>query len=598
MNYETVLAPYITPIFKNGNKSDPDNYRGICVNSNLGKVFCSIINSRLIDFLMKHNVLSKSQIEFIPNHRTSDHIYTLHTLVDKYINQNKTKIFACFIDFKKAFDSIWHIGLLYKLLQSGVGGKAYDIIKSMYTNNMCSIKIGHKRTDFISQERGVRQGCCLSPALFNIYINELASILELSTVPGLTLHNTEIKFLLYADDLILLSPTKEGLQQSLDLLDRYCQTWALAVNLKKTKSMVFQKRPRCLGNTLHFKIGTHKIENCLEYNYLGLKISPTGSFNPAVDELREKARRAFYAIKRQIYIQIPILIWLKLLQAIIEPILLYGSEVWGPQTNQLFDQWEKHSIEIANTEFCKSILQVHRTTTNNACRAELGQYPLLLKIQKRSIKYWLHLKQSDPHSFQHKALQSQEMNRSPLTQLVLRLCPQAGSPSAQPQDQSENISIRLNQIIKHQKQTYLTHWNTKTHTQSKMQCYLALNRQYSVAPYLTTVTDVRHRVLLTKYRLSAHSLAIETGRHKRSWLPKEERLCQQCEEAAVETEQHFLLHCPKFQNVREIYFSKFGQKHPHFINSHVDQLQILMGERKESSVLAGQFISACHKMRR
>ena len=95
--------------------------------------------------------------------------------------------------------------------------------------------------------------------------------------------------------------------------------------------MVFQKRPRCLGNTLHFKIGTHKIENCLEYNYLGLKISPTGSFNPAV-ELREKARRPFYAIKRQIDIQIPILIWLKLLQAIIEPILLYGSEVWGPQT--------------------------------------------------------------------------------------------------------------------------------------------------------------------------------------------------------------------------------------------------------------------------
>ena len=77
------------------------------MNSNLGKVFCSIINSRLIDFLMKHNVLSKSQIGFLPNHRTSDHIYTLDALVDKYINQNKTKIFACFIDFKKAFDSIW-----------------------------------------------------------------------------------------------------------------------------------------------------------------------------------------------------------------------------------------------------------------------------------------------------------------------------------------------------------------------------------------------------------------------------------------------------------------------------------------------------------
>ena len=154
-------------------------------------------------------------------------------------------------------------------------------------------------------------------------------------MPGLTLHNIEIKFRLYTDDLILLNPTKEGLQQSLDLLDRYCQTLALAVNIKKTKSMIFQKRPRCLGNTLHFTIGTHKIENCLEYNYLGLKISPTGSFNPAVNELREKACRAFYAIKRQIYVLIPIPIWLKLLQAIITHPALWKRSV-GPTNKPTF----------------------------------------------------------------------------------------------------------------------------------------------------------------------------------------------------------------------------------------------------------------------
>uniref|UniRef100_A0A0E9WZX2 Reverse transcriptase domain-containing protein n=1 Tax=Anguilla anguilla TaxID=7936 RepID=A0A0E9WZX2_ANGAN len=95
----------ITPIFKSGDKLDPNNYRGICVDSNLGKVLCSIINTRLIDFLIEHNVLSKSQIGFLPKHRTTDHIYTLHTLVEKHVNQNKSKIFACFIDFKKAFDS-------------------------------------------------------------------------------------------------------------------------------------------------------------------------------------------------------------------------------------------------------------------------------------------------------------------------------------------------------------------------------------------------------------------------------------------------------------------------------------------------------------
>ena len=129
----------ITPIHKSGDKLDPNNVRGICVNSNLGKLFSSILNHRMVNFLNKHSVLSPSQIGYLPNHRTTDHIYTLHTLINKHVKQTKNgKIFACFVDFKKAFDSIWHDGLYYKLLQSGVGGKVFDIIKSMYSNNKCA----------------------------------------------------------------------------------------------------------------------------------------------------------------------------------------------------------------------------------------------------------------------------------------------------------------------------------------------------------------------------------------------------------------------------------------------------------------------------
>ncbi len=122
----------ITPIFKQGDKFEPNNYRGICVNSNLGKIFCSIINIRLQNFLKTHKILEKSQIGFLPKHRTSDHIYTLHTIIDKHVHQNKTKIFACFIDFEKAFDSIWHEGLFLKLLENGIGGKTFDLISNMY----------------------------------------------------------------------------------------------------------------------------------------------------------------------------------------------------------------------------------------------------------------------------------------------------------------------------------------------------------------------------------------------------------------------------------------------------------------------------------
>ena len=139
-------------------------------------------------------------------------------------------MFACFIDFQKAFDSIWHDGLFYKIIESGIGGKTYDIIKSMYSSNMCSIKIGKMRTEYFTQGRGIRQGCNLSPGLFNIYINELATTLEKSSVPGVSLHNKEVKCLLFADDLVLLSPT-QGLQQSLDLLEHYCQTCPLNLDI-------------------------------------------------------------------------------------------------------------------------------------------------------------------------------------------------------------------------------------------------------------------------------------------------------------------------------------------------------------------------------
>ena len=74
-------------------------------------------------------------------------VYTLHTLINKHVHQKKEgKIFACFIDFKKAFYSIWHEGLFYKILQSGLGGKLYDLIKCMYTENKCAIKIKNQRT--------------------------------------------------------------------------------------------------------------------------------------------------------------------------------------------------------------------------------------------------------------------------------------------------------------------------------------------------------------------------------------------------------------------------------------------------------------------
>ena len=98
----------ITPIYKSGDKSDPTNYRGICVSSCLGKLFSSILNQRLYLYFEENKILHNSQIGFLPENRTADHVFTLRTLIDKYVHYHKEKVYACFVDFRKAFDSVWH----------------------------------------------------------------------------------------------------------------------------------------------------------------------------------------------------------------------------------------------------------------------------------------------------------------------------------------------------------------------------------------------------------------------------------------------------------------------------------------------------------
>ena len=123
---------------------------------------------------------------------------------------------------------------------------------------------------------------CLSPTLFNIYINELAEKLhQCSETPGLSMGDTTIKCLLYADDLVLLSPTREGLQQSLEILDNFCKNWALKINHQKTKIVIFQKRSKNEGNYI-YTIDNTNIKQSKTYPYLGITVISTGSFDLAV----------------------------------------------------------------------------------------------------------------------------------------------------------------------------------------------------------------------------------------------------------------------------------------------------------------------------
>ncbi len=140
---------FIRQLHKKGNKLDPNNYRGITLSSCLAKLFNSILNTRLGEYVKdKQNIY---KFGFRQGTRTSDSLFVLRTLVKKY-TRPKNKLVACFVDFQKAFDTVWRPGLLYKLAKTQVGAKFYSIIKSMYSNTECALLTSQGYTDVFKTE--------------------------------------------------------------------------------------------------------------------------------------------------------------------------------------------------------------------------------------------------------------------------------------------------------------------------------------------------------------------------------------------------------------------------------------------------------------
>jgi hypothetical protein len=317
---------YISTLFKSDNPCDPSNYRGLTITSCLGKLFNMILNNRLENVLKTHEIIRREQIGFCKKTRTSDHMFVLKTLIQKYTSANM-KLYACFVDFRRAFDSVLHEALFYGLLSLGIGGNFYNTIHSMYSQSMSCVKIGHKHTDMFPSRIGVRQGDILSPNLFKIFINDLPTEFDNNCDP-VTIFNKNISCLLYADDVVLLSKSKDGLQNCLNSLHKYCNSWGLSVNKKKTKIIVFNKAGRLLN--LKFQLGDEVLENVRSYKYLGILFTSSGTFSYAKTELYKKGLKAYFKLLKSFGDFTPgVTTSLHLFNHTIKPIILYGCEIWG-----------------------------------------------------------------------------------------------------------------------------------------------------------------------------------------------------------------------------------------------------------------------------
>lgn len=594
----------ITNIHKKGSCLEPQNYRSITITSAIGKLFNAILNKRLETYLQKNHMISASQIGFEKGSSTTDHIFTLKTIIDKSTQHNNEKLYVCFVDFKQAFDSVWHTGLMYKLLKLGINNHFFRVIQNMYAKTVLCVKCNHKITDHFKSDIGIRQGDNLSPTLFKIYINDLEKyVAETRDTNPVKIGEKYINCLLYADDVVFVSKSKDGLQNCLNALKQFSEEWKLQINQQKTKVMIFNKRGKIFNE--EFMYGDIPIMCTAAYTYLGLQLNLAGNFGDAITNICNKASKALYKLNHLLDNSYDIITIMHIFDHTIKPILLYGAEVWGiSQSKETRTKSEfalEKALDINNKlsslelKFYKRILGVRRNTSSLAVRGEIGRPPLLLEAIYRSIKHMLVIQNKGANKLVKQALKENiilvENGKKCWLKQVM------GTLKDINMQHLANASIGIKEVKRtgkkiktHLLSRYKTFWayqldqDTSPRNKNmgnKLRTYKLFKRQFSMEPYLYQIENIENRKALCQLRVSSHPLNIESLRGRVA--DPEQRICTLCNQGRVEDEFHFLMECHLYDTERTETFKRILKHCENFalLSLHDKFIWLLSNEDKQ-----------------
>ena len=577
----------IAPIWKSGPKMDPSNYRGISLLSCLGKLYTAVLNKRLMEYAITQGILKPEALGFVAGNRTSDAHLILHSLIQRYCHQKNEKIFACFVDFSKAFDTIPRDLLFQKLLGYGITGKFFNNIKTLYTNDNCCVKVGKKVTDPFLSNQGVKQGCILSPLLFNIFIADIVDRFGTLECRPLKINNSDkISCLLWADDVILMSQSEEGLRNMLSALSSYVEENGMAINTKKTQCMIFNKTGKYIRRTYPMNNGVITTTN--SYKYLGFIFTPSGELCTGLKDLRDRALRAYHKLKNKMghYFRLHPAITLSLFDSLIKPILLYSSDFWG-----CLKMPKNNPVENMYTAFCKTLLGVQKQTSNTGTHLELGTIPIMFFGIKNCIKNWHRIhKKKEANSILLSIHEMATECNLPWPVLTKHLLDSIGIGSENDVKNIQRATLERLKDIYHQKC-----FEEIISASSKLRTYAKFKTDTGKEEYLDTMENIWDRTALTKFRLSNHDLMIEKGRHE--GLEEHQRLCPFCE-TIVETEHHFLLQCNTFGFHRTQFFTEIEEINPDFRELDEEQKFCYLLSEPEVARLVGSHLNKTLEIRR
>jgi hypothetical protein len=307
----------LVPIIKK-TTLDPNNvesYRPVTLTS----VFCKITEL----FMIPKREVYNTQFGF-QSGKGTPFVTCLINDSTSYFNQNGSPVFMCSLDAEKCFDSIWHVGLLYKL-DGTMSDNFWLFLYNWYNSSNAVVRWNRNISDKFKISKGMRQGSVLSPALFNIYLNDLMVSL-MNVDAGIRVFNQKINSCAYADDVNLIASTCTGLQHLVDECVLYSKMWRFRFGIKKTNVMLIGKN--LLTSEPSVILDNDVISNVDQLEILGVAMDKKGSYKSHIEKRISSCRKSLYKLSccgmtyPGLHTEVKCYLW----KSVGAPTLLYGSE--------------------------------------------------------------------------------------------------------------------------------------------------------------------------------------------------------------------------------------------------------------------------------
>ena len=272
-------------------------------------------------------------------------------------------MFLCFIDASRAFDRLHHFKLFEKLNQRAVPKYIIRILAYWYAFQTMQVKWGNTVSECFHVGNGVRQGGILSPFLFNLYMDDLSKQLNLCKTGCIT-GNSVINHLMYADDLVILSPYSAGLQELMNICSQYGIDFNILYNPKKSSILIVRSREDAKAVFPQFTLSGNILLVCKEIKYLGHYITEDLSDDKDIHRQRCKLYGQANTLMRKFHKCSPE-VKVSLFKAFCTP--LYTAHLW-----YRYKASSMHKLKVAYNDALRLLMRVPRWNSASQLFVNLG----------------------------------------------------------------------------------------------------------------------------------------------------------------------------------------------------------------------------------